>query len=352
MISKKKNKNLLTAEENALICNQIAILLKSGIPLYDGIKTLSETYKGTCYEERFALLDQKVSETGSLADAFTAAEMFPAYIVHMIHIGEQAGILEEVMEALYEYYQREAQVRRAIKNAVLYPLILVAMMAVVIGILSIRVMPIFSQVYETLGAEVSASAETVIRLSTATGQIVLALVAVMLLVAIVLFILFQTKYKDKVKGFLLNLFPVTKNISRKISTARFSAVLSKLIEGGFPMEEAISLVIGVIPDHEIVSKLSKSQEDIIGGVSFAEAIKKTGIYSDIHGRMLQVAGMSGSIDKTLRKLSELYDEEVDDGIRRIVSLIEPIIVGVLSIIIGAILLSVMLPLASILSVIA
>jgi len=168
----------------------------------------------------------------------------------------------------------------------------------------------------------------------------------------VLFILFQTKQKEKLKTFLLKLFPSAKRISREISTARFSAVLSKLLEGGFPVEEAISLVAGIIPDPDIAGKVLESQKEVLQGVSFAEAITNTGIYSDIHARMLKVAGMSGGIDKTMHKLGELYDEEADEGIRKIVSLIEPVIVGILAIIIGAILLAVMLPLASILSVIA
>lgn len=352
MKNNRKTRKLLTAEENALFCSQISILLKAGISLHDGMKTISETYKGTRYEGCFSKIDEYVRETGSLATAVTMSGMFPDYIVKMIRIGEQTGIMEEVMDALYEYYQREVQVRRAIKNAVLYPLILVAMMAVVIGILAIRVMPIFSQVYASLGVDVSASAETVIRLSSVIGQIILAVVACLLMIVIVLFILFQTKQKDKLKTFLINLFPVAKAINKKISTARFSAVLSKLLEGGFPIEEAIALVAGIIPDQEIAGKVLESQEDIVKGVNFAEAIEKTEMYSDIHIRMLKVAGMSGSTDKTLRKVGEVYDEEVDDGIRRVVSLIEPIIVGILAIIIGAILLSVMLPLASILSVIA
>jgi len=192
----------------------------------------------------------------------------------------------------------------------------------------------------------------VIRLSSVTGHIVLAFVACLLVIVIVLFILLQTRQKDRVKAFLIRLFPSAREINKKISTARFSAVLSKLLEGGFPIEEAVALVAGIVPDPEIAKKLMQSQQDIVKGESFANAIEKTGIYADIYIRMLKVAGLSGSIDKTLHKLGELYDEEVDDGIRRIVSLIEPIIVGILAVIIGAILLSVMLPLASILSVIA
>ncbi len=347
-----KSRKLFSAEENALFCSQIVMLLKAGIPLHDGVKTLSETYRGTVYEQRFAQIDHNIRETGSLAEAVASVSMFPAHITHMIHVGEQAGILEEVLEALDEYYQRQALVRRAVKNAVLYPLLLVAMMAVVIGILSIRVLPIFTRVYATLGAEASVSADTTIRLGSVIGQVVLGIVAVLLVVVITLFILYQTKQREKVKAFLLRLFPAAKRISREISTARFSAVLAKLLEGGFPVEEAVALVEGIIPDPDIRQMAARIREEIKNGVSLSEAIAKSRIYSDVHARMLKVAGLSGSMDKTMRKLGELYDEAADAGIRRIVSLIEPAIVGVLAIIIGAILLAVMLPLASILSVIA
>ena len=348
----RKAKKLLSAEENALFCSQIVMLLKAGVPLPEGMRTLSETYRGTEYEQRFAEIDQNIRQTGSLAEAVTAADMFPDHIVHMIRIGEKAGILEEILEALDEYYQRRAQVRLAVKNAVLYPLILVAMMAVVIGILSIRVMPIFTQVYNSLGVETSVYAETMIRFSAVIGQVVLAVVAVILLLVVVFAVLLQTRHSKRVVKFLLKLYPSAKRISRQISTAQFSAVLSKLLEGGFPVEEAISLMSGIVPDPDIALKVKESREEMLKGVGFADAITNTGIYSDIHTRMLKVAGISGNIDKTMRKLGVLYDEEADNGIRRIVSLIEPVIVGILAMIIGAILLAVMLPLAGILSVIA
>ena len=281
-MNNQKTKKCLTAEENALFCNQIVMLLKAGIPLHEGMRTLCETYRGTRYEECFSKIDRNIRETGSLAEAVASAEMFSGHVTHMIHVGEQAGILEEVLEALDEYYLREAQVRRAVKNAVLYPLILVAMMAVVIGILSIRVMPIFTRVYNSLGVEASKSAETMIRFGSVIGQIVLAAVAVLLCVVIVLFILYQTRQKEKVKLFLLKLFPSAKRISRNISIARFSAVFSKLLEGGFPVEEAISLVVGIVPDHEIAAKVLEGREAILKGKNFVEAITETGIYNRLY----------------------------------------------------------------------
>ena len=352
MTNSRKNGKPLTAEEKALFCSQIVMLLKAGIPLHDGMHTLSETYHGTGYEERFSQIDRTIHQTGSLSDAISENGMFPGHIVRMIRIGEHAGILEEVLEALDGYYQREAQVRQAVKNAVLYPLILIVMMAVVIGILSIRVMPIFTQVYASLGAEASVSADTMIRFGSVIGQVVLGVVAVLLAMVIVLFILLQTKQKDKVKGFLLKLFPRAKHIAEQMYVARFSSVLSKLLEGGFPVEEAITLIAGILPDQAFAQKVSGIREELLQGASLADAIAKAGLYADIHTRMLKVAGISGSMDKTVRRLGELYDEEADEGIRKIVSLIEPAIVGVLAVIIGAILLAVMLPLASILSVIA
>lgn len=352
MGSNRNNLKRLRAEENALFCSQTVMLLKAGVMLHDGMKTLSETYRGTRYEERFRIIDQKIRQTGSLADAVAAVNMFPVHITQMLYIGEKAGLLEEVLETLDWYFQREAQVRRAVKNAVLYPLIMITMIAVVIGILSIRVMPIFTQVYQSLGAEASISAEATIRFGSITGQVVLAVVAVLLAVVAVLFILLQTKQKERVKALLLKLFPAAKRISRHISIARFSAVLSKLMASGFPVDEAVSLVVGIIPDREIALKAVQGRDDILKGVNLADALIKAGIYEDLHTRMLKVAGLTGNLDQTIRVLGELYDDKADEGIRRIVSMIEPAIVGVLAVIIGAILLAVMLPLASILSVIA
>lgn len=349
---KKHGEGVITAEANAVFCNQVAMLLKAGISLHDGMEAICETYKGSRYQDRFTQVAYRIHDSGSLFNAVKDQGLFPAYMINMISIGERAGILEYVMEALVDHFNREAQLRHEIRGAVVYPLVLITMMAVVISILSINVMPIFVQVYDSLGSEMTSSAQSVMQFGVITGRIVLALVTIILAVTVGIFALLRTKAKDTVIKRLMKLFPGIGHISKIISAARFSSVMSKLIEGGFPMNEAITMAIGVLPNKGIADKLLICQNEIVNGVSFYDAIAKTGIYSTIHNGMLRVAGITGKIDVTLGMFGKIYNDDADDRISNLVAIIEPTMVGILCVVIGAILLSVMLPLASILSSLA
>ncbi len=345
-------KKSLPAEETALFCEQVSMLLHAGIALHDGMDALVKTYQGTRYGKWFTQLEECVRDTGSLCQALEDAGIFPKYMVSMTSIGEQAGMLEDTMDALAQYYRREAQVRRAIRSAVVYPLALICMMAVVIAVLAINVMPIFRQVYGAMGAEMSAASSAVMRFGTTAGQVVLGLVALALVCAVVVALLVRTRYRQKVIAFFSRAVPAVRTVNEKLSAARFAQVLSRLLASGFPMEEAIALVPSVLPDEAVRRKVAACQAHIADGMGVAEAITETGIFSDMHNRMIHVGFLAGQVDSVMRRLADSYEEEADDEIRRLVSVIEPGMVAVLSVVIGAILLSVMLPLASILSTIA
>jgi type IV pilus assembly protein PilC len=166
---RERSKKRLPLDECALFCEQVSLILSAGIPLYDGVEALADSFDDTQSKEAFRKLDADVKETGSLYQATRRAGIFPDYMVGMIHIGEQTGKLDSVMRALSEYYLREDKIRRAIRSAVTYPLGLIAMMAIVIIVLVARVLPIFERVYANLGSSLSASTNAVMRCGMGTG---------------------------------------------------------------------------------------------------------------------------------------------------------------------------------------
>ena len=161
----------IPAKESAVFCTQAALLLKAGVPLNEGLQTLTD--QGTpSGRDLLKRITDTVEKTGSLYEGVRAADVFPAYMVQMIHIGEKVGKLEEVLEALSRYYQREDKLRSAVRSAVLYPLILVVLMAAVIAVLVAAVLPVFSQVLEGLGAEISGAGTSMLAAGNLIGQLV------------------------------------------------------------------------------------------------------------------------------------------------------------------------------------
>ena len=141
----KKNRRI-PAKETAIFCSQVAMLLKAGIPLHEGIASLGEGADAGA-GARFDKLIQILEESGSLYEAVRASDLFPAYMVNMVHIGEAVGHLDAVMESLGRYYEREDALHEAVRSAVRYPLVMIVMMAVVMGVLMTRVLPVFNEVF-------------------------------------------------------------------------------------------------------------------------------------------------------------------------------------------------------------
>lgn len=340
---------IIAPEETALFCEQVAMLLKSGILLGDGISALCDAYRGGKYGERFEALRRDVARAGCLYEAVRESGLFPAYMVQMVRIGEQAGALEEIMSALAAYYEREASLRRSIRSAVVYPLVLIGMMAVLIVVLAVRIMPVFEEVFKNMGGDMPAASRSLMLFGQTTGTVILILLGVLLILALVTALLFKTKHKQKTLNLLIRVFPPLRRINEKLSSARFAAVMGKLLTGGFPISDALDMIPDLMSDDRTKRRAIECKKAIEAGSGFADAVEKTGMFPDIYGKMIRVGNAAGQLDVVMNRLAALCEEEADEDVRRMAGIIEPLIVAFLAVVIGAILLSVMLPLASILS---
>ena len=339
----------LPPEETALFCEQIAMVLKAGIPLDDGMETLARSYEGSRYGDRFKQIRDALQTHGALSAALSEAGIFPAYLCAMTRIGERAGKLDEVMASLANYYQWEAQIKTSVKNAILYPTMLVMMLAVVIAILVISVLPVFQRVFDSLGLTAGSPAAAAMRVGVGVGKGMLVLVGVFTILLLVIGILLKTSQRDSVLSLLSGLLPAIKRVNARLSTARYAAALSMMLTAGYPIEDAIQLAPSVITDQKRRRQADLAARQLLQGASFAEAAEQSGLFDPMHEKMIRFGSAAGTIDAVMGKLSGIYMEEADDAIHAVVAMIEPTLVAVLSVVIGGILLSVMLPLLSVLS---
>jgi len=340
----------LPPDEVSMFCEQVALILKSGIPMYDGIEALCQNYHDTRYADVFQKIDAAVKDSGSLAEAVARAEIFPMYMVQMVRIGEASGKLDDVMEALGQYYARESKIRSSVRSAIIYPVVLVLMMAVVIGVLVSQVLPIFDRVFRNLGTEMNASMTAVMDFGMIAGQVVLVIVALAMAALIVGLILSKMGKQKQINAFVQRAFPPLRRVMEKTSSGRFASVLAMMLTAGFPISEAIAMTPNVLTDEKTKEKVALCAREINDeGVELPKAIADAQLFEPIYNKMIQVGFYAGQMDHVMGRLSDIYEDEIDDGIRRLVGLIEPSLVAVLAVVIGGILLAVMLPLASIMS---
>ena len=344
-----KGKRGLTSAELSSFCSQVALILSAGLPLYDGMETLAETTKGTEYADLYESASKAVTESGSLYEALKKDDRWPTYLVEMTGIGEQTGQLESVMNGLSDYYAREDRIRSSVVSAITYPMVLGVMLVLIITIMLWKVMPVFQRVLNSMGAEMTGSGKVLMQLGSTVGWVVLVLVGLAILAVVVCAILMRTSARDKVLNLLRRLFPPLRTISMKLSSSRVASVLSMMLSSGFPTGEAMRLMPSILSDSEAAERVNGIHKDLDSGVSFADAMANSKLFDGLHERMIRMGVAAGREDQVMSKIAGLYEEQVEDGISRLVAIIEPTLIAILSVVIGAILLSVMLPMAGILT---
>ena len=182
------------------------------------------------------------------------------------------------------------------------------------------------------------------------GWIVLGLIGLVVLAAIVIVILTKTKAKDKTMNFLKNLFPPVRKLSEKLSASRVAGILGLMLQSGFPMENALEMAPAALADQASIDKVNFIREQMKSrDLTFQEALSESGLFADFYNRMVKVGAASGHEPQVMEKIAEIYEEQVEDGLDHLISIVEPTLVALLSVVIGAILLSVMLPMAGVLS---
>ena len=335
--------------ELSAFCAQVALMMGSGMALYDGMETLAAAAKGSSEAALYASVSKGVTETGSLCEALRRDGNWPAYLVEMTAIGERTGCLEEVMNGLAEYYEREGRIRSAIISAITYPVVLGLMMLMIVLVMILMVLPVFRRVLGSMGVAMSASGNMMMQLGVTIGWVVLALVALVVLFVVVCAVLTRTSKREQTLNFLKSIFPPINVLSTKLASSRVSSVLSMMLSGGFPLEEALSMIPAVLPDAKAAAEVGAIRDRMADGDSFADAIAKSNLFDPLHSRMIRMGVEAGREDKVMARIATTYEEDVEEGVASLVSIIEPSLVALLSIVIGAVLLSVMLPMAGIIA---
>ena len=339
----------MTRTQLGNFCGQIAMILEAGLPLYDGLETLAsmsgEDVEGSMIKDA----SKRVTESGSLYDALKEDERWPSYLTEMTGVGERSGQMEQVMRGMENYYAKEERIRSSIKNAVMYPMTLGIMLAVIVLIMLWKVLPVFRNVLTTMGMGSGGSSGALMRAGTAVGWIVLVLVILAAVLAGAAVLLMRTKHAGNVRDFIFKIFPKIRTLSEKLSASRVAGVLSMMLSGGLHMEEALERAQLVIGDQEAAAKVEQLRKSMEEGSGFAEAVSSSKLFGDMENRLILMAGAAGQEEQTLEKISDLYEEQAEQEIEGLIGVIEPTLVAVLCVVIGAVLLTVMLPMAGILT---
>ncbi len=330
-------------------CMEMALCLKAGISLNEGLFMLASDETDKSLKEMLDGLYNKMDAGSSLEDAMKEAGCFPKYVVDMVEIGTKTGRLEDVLRALSAYYTRQEQITRSIKNAVVYPFVLMFMLLLVIGVLIIKVLPIFNEVFNELGAEMSSVAVTIMNIGTGVTKYAAVIIGVVVLLVVIAVVISTIPSLTLKFVTAWNKFTSNRKISKKIASARFASGMAMTLASGLDTDESLDMVERITENPAMLARIKKCRELMKSGELFVDAIAKSEIFPSLYCRMLSIGFKTGTADTVMEEIASRSEDDVNEDIESVINKVEPTLVIIMSLIVGLILLSVMLPLMSIMT---
>ena len=340
----------LSNEYISAFCLQISLLIHAGIGMSDGMHLLAEDEQNSSLKEHLLQMSGSLDEGKQLSEAMKETWAFPDYVIHMAETGERTGRTEKAFRSMAEYYEGQRQLQDRIKSAVAYPSVLLVLVLIIIGILLIRILPIFNQVYEQLGGNMDGLAGGLLvfgRMLEGALPVIAVVLAAVFLVAVV--VRCHAGLREKVSELFLRL---TGNfdVAKKISTSRFVSALSMGMMSGLVTEEALELAASFQEKQpKAKQKFERCRVLLEEGSTLPQALKDTGLLEPVYCRMLALGEKSGTADSVVEEISRRLEEDARSAIEKLVGKVEPAIVITTSLLVGIILLAVMLPLMNIMA---
>ena len=273
-------------------------------------------------------------------------------MVQLLKIGEEVGRLEETLFSLADYYEERERTARQIKNALTYPLILLGVMIVVIGVLLVRVLPVFNEVYRSLGTELTGLAGGLLSVGSLLSRI-MPLLGILLVLVLLFFMSFIciAPLRQKALHFLQTRFG-DKGVFRKLNDAHFAQAFAMVLSSGLPLEEGVALAGSLLSHIPAAQKRCEACITALNeGQDLASAFAENNIMPAYACKLLNLGVKAGTTDQTMEELAKRLTDDAQETLQAKLSKIEPALVLITSILVGAILLAVMLPLLNIMKAI-
>ncbi len=347
-----KKQRALPPSELISLSRQLALVIDSDLVLYEGLVLISQQTKLKATKQLLERVSEKINEGSSLSEAFKSElGLLPDFFINMISVGEKSGNLPRVLGRIADSYEKDEKVSAKVMSAVTYPIILSVLMVCVIIVLLVEVLPMFNDVLSSLGGQMPGITVVLMNIGAFIGNyfyIFLAVIAAIILAVMIL------KQSDKGRHFLDSVklaSPIRKNIVKNIDCVRFSRNLAMLIRSGIGIANGVYMAAETMSNFKLKSMAKAASEKIKSGTTLKNALGELGLFSDLLLRILAVADSTGHTDDMLDRAADKIEEELDARLSRLTTVLEPALIIVLSVIVGIVLVSVILPVTTIMNTI-
>ncbi len=334
----------------AVFTRQFSVMIDAGLPLVQCLQILGEQQEHKAFQRIIMQVREDVESGSSLASAMKKhPQAFNELYVNMVAAGEAGGILDTILQRLSTYIEKAARLRAQVKSALIYPIAVLSIAALVVYIILWKVIPVFASLFISLGADLPLPTRIVINLSNFFGRFwwAVALAVVAIVVAIRRY--YATTQGRLVIDRLLLRLPVLGPVLRKIAVARFCRTLGTLLSAGVPVLESLEITARTAGNAVIEGAILEVRKQVEEGKALADPLKATNQFPSMVVQMISVGEATGAMDTMLAKIAEFYEEEVDLAVAGMMRLMEPILIAFLGIVIGGIVISMYLPMFDLIS---
>jgi type IV pilus assembly protein PilC len=332
----------------AVFTRQFSVMIDAGLPLVQCLEILAGQQENKTFESVLTATRASVEGGQTLSGAMRHHEkVFDALYVNLVEAGEAGGILDTILQRLASYIEKNVKLKRAVKSALVYPIAVLGVAAGVITLLLWKVVPIFGTLFLGLGVDLPLPTRIVIGLSNFVGSIF----GLMIVVAFVgagfaIKVWYGTeKGRFILDGILLKL-PLVGILLRKIAVARFTRTLGTLISSGVPILEGLDITARTAGNAVIEKALNQVRTALEQGKNLADPLKETNVFPGMVTQMIGVGEQTGAMDAMLQKIADFYEEEVDAAVKDLLAALEPAMIVFLGVVVGGIVISMYLPLFS------
>ncbi|PWU29239.1 type II secretion system protein F [Pseudomonas sp. RW407] len=329
----------------ALFTRQMATMMGSGVPLLQSFDIIAEGFDNPNMRKLVEDIKQEVAAGNSLANSLRKKpQYFDDLYCNLVDAGEQSGALETLLDRVATYKEKTESLKSKIKKAMTYPIAVVVVAIVVSAILLIKVVPQFQSVFANFGAELPAFTQMVIGLSETLQKWWFIVLIAMFIIAFALREAHRRseKFRDSVDRGILKL-PIVGGIIYKSAVARYARTLSTTFAAGVPLVEALDSVSGATGNVVFRNAVNKIKQDVSSGTQLNFSMRTTGVFPSMAVQMAAIGEESGSLDSMLDKVASYYEEEVDNAVDNLTTLMEPMIMAVLGVLVGGLIIAMYLP---------
>ncbi|MBI9015533.1 MAG: type II secretion system F family protein [Clostridiales bacterium] len=344
-----KNKKL-DNQVMATFTRQLGLVLDSDLPISSGLEIIQSKTKSDRLRTIIISVQGELKNGYSLSESLLKySDDFTPFVVHMIELGEKSGSLTNVLNQIADTLEKEIEIKSKVKAALSYPIILSLMMLSVIVLLVVKVLPSFSDILSSLGGEMPMFTDWMLNSSKFIGNNIVVILGAILAIVIVYFLYKSTKKGsyaiDKMKFYM----PIQKDIVSALVGTKFARNLSVLLKSGFSFSIAMEMLKPIIDNQYMSSLIDEAVIKLKDGEPLSDVVEKFNIFPGVMIRLLSVAQQTGHMDKMLDKVAVEMEKEADLKLENVATVIEPLLIIILSVLIGIILVSVILPIINILN---